>query len=265
MKKIAFFITHKTLDYEHARATLYSLSKQTTDEKFDKLYIYNTHQDDISNQTILELCTEFNTRRLFNQIRIFPYDNNTHKSLGADISTIANYCLQTYDKNDRVLLLKSDCVLSKNYFSDLHNCREGSIYFVAPFICAKARIKDEEIFQYCDRDQFVRSDDITFFVEDQTNSANNDFNNRSGVDVMDESIRFTSCYVITDFSCHYLSVELMSLFTVTLQSWGGVKFHNLAPYFVGTDRSFVVHKFHSVISDNRNTDREGPVSRWLSS
>lgn len=265
MKKIAFFITHKTLDYEHARATFYSLSKQTTEGVFDRLYIYNTHEDDISNQTILDLCKEFNIRRLFNEIRIFNYNPNTHKSLGADIGTIAQYCMEKYESDDRVLLLKSDCVLSKNYFSDLHKCKEGTIYFVAPFVCAKSRIADDEIFEYCDRDTFIRSDEKTFFVEDQSNSSDNDFNNRPGVNVTDESIRFTSCYVITDFSCHYMSVELMKYLTVQLQSWGGVKFYNLVPYFVGTENSFVVHKFHDIRSVNRNEDREGPVTEWLNS
>jgi hypothetical protein len=263
MKKIAFFITHKTLDYEHARATLYSLSKQTTDNVFDKLYLYNTHEDDISNETILDLCKEFNITRLFKEISIFDYDPDTHKSLGADINTIAQYCMEKYDSNDRVLLLKSDCVLSKNYFSDMHKCKEGTVYFVAPFVMTKARITDDEIFEYIDRDTFVRSDEKTFFVEDQTNSSNNDFNNRPGVNVTDESIHFASCTVNTDFSCHYLSVELMKYLTVHLQSWGGVKFYNLVPYFVGTDRSFVVHKFHDIRSVNRSTDREGPVTEWL--
>ena len=265
MRKIAFFITHATLTYEHARATLYSLSKQTTDLKFDRLYVYNTHEEELSNSTILELCSEFNIGRLFNDITVFPYDPQTHKSLGADIGTISEYCRQTYDMTDRVLFLKSDCVLSKNYFADLHACGDGTIYFTAPFVCAKARLTDEDIFEYSDRDAFVRSDDITFFVEDQTGSLDNDFNNRPEVSVTDNDIRYTSCYVITDFSCHYMSVSLTSLLNIQHQSWGGVKLHSLVPYFIGTDRSFTIHKFHGVISENRNSDREGPVVEWLNS
>lgn len=268
MKKIVFFITHKTLSEEHANATFWSLSNQvvTKPEKFDYFYIYNTHQDELSNFFLIELFEKYDLNRFFKEIRIFNYDNNTPKALGADIGNIANYVSKYYSPEDRILLLKSDCVLSKNYFDDLLNIEENKeVYFVAPFICAKERITDEEIFEYAKRDKFVASDDITFFVEDQTNSSNNDFKNRPGINVTDEQIKFTSCYVIGDFSCHYLTASLLPKMIVQLQSWGGVKFYNLTSYFVGTNRSFVIHKYHSIISENRQSDREGPVKDWLSS
>ena len=111
----------------------------------------------------------------------------------------------------------------------------------------------------------MESDDITFFVEDQTRSSNNDFTRRNGVKVTDESIRFTSCYVITDFSCHFISVNLLEKINIEFSSWGGAKFFELTPYFHGTDRCFVIHKYHGIISENRSTDREGPVREWLNS
>jgi hypothetical protein len=49
------------------------------------------------------------------------------------------------------------------------------------------------------------------------------------------------------------------------QSWGGVNLSNLVPYFIETNNSFVVHKYHDIISENRNKDREGPVAEWLNS
>lgn len=268
MKKIVFFITHKTLSEEHANATFWSLSNQSVNssEKFDCFYIYNTHQDELTNSFLTELYERYNLGRFFNELKIFDYDNNTPKALGADIGTIGNYVLQNYSDDDRVLLLKSDCVLSKNYLNDLLKIEENKkIYFVAPFVCAKERIKDEEIFEYANRDKFIASDDITFFVEDQTNSSNNDFHNREGVKVTDEQIKFTSCYVIGDFSCHYITASLLPKMIVNIQSWGGVKFYNLTSHFVGTDNSFVIHKYHSIISENRQSDREGPVKEWLNS
>lgn len=268
MKNIIFFITHKTLSIEHARATLFSISNQILfDKKFDILYIYNSHQEELSNEIIIELCLEFNLDKFFDLIKIFDYNPLTHKSLGADIFSIYNYVKENYSIEDRVLFLKSDCVLSKNYFNDILNLnKEKYIYFVAPFICAKERISDKEIFEYANRNKYKQSDDITFFVEDQTNNIiNSDFNNRSGINVTDIDIKFTSCYVITDFSCHYISIGLMHKMIIEFQSWGGVKFYNLVPYFIGTSNSFVIHKYHDIISDNRSTDREGPVKLWLTS
>lgn len=268
MKKVVFFITHKTLGEDHARMTFLSMDNQiiSTDKKFDFLYLYNTHQDELSNDFLVDLFHKHNLKRMFSGLRIFNYDPNTNKSLGADTHTITEYFRNAYEPNDRILLLKSDCVLSKNYFDDILNLDESKeVYFVAPFICAKERINNTEIIEYSLRESYVPSDDITFFVEDQTNSSNNDFNNRPDVKVTDEKIKFTSCYVITDFSCHFITNSLTKLITIQYQTWGGAKFYNLVPHFTGTNRSFVIHKFHSIISENRSTDREGPVKDWLSS
>lgn len=267
MKNIAFFITHKTLSVEHAGAAIRGLSMQEIRDKkkMDVLYVYNTHQDELSNDTVLLLLKKYNIKRLVNEIRVFDYDPNTHKSLGADVTAICNYALQNYSIDDRILLLKSDCVLSKNYIDDVLHLPDGQVFFVAPYISAKARITDDEIFEYCMRDKVVLSDDITFFVEDQTNSSNNDFTNRPGTRVTDKHIKFTSCYVITDFSCHHISLSLVGRLKVKFKSWGGVKFYSVTPFHVGTNRSFVVHKFHNIISENRSIDREGPVKGWLAS
>jgi hypothetical protein len=267
MKNIAFFITHKTLSYEHAEATIRSLGfQEIRDEaKLDVLYVYNTHQDELSNASIEALLEKHNVQRVCKEIKVFNYDPATPKALAADIAAVMGYAQEVYDSSDRVLLLKSDCVLSKNFLDDILHLPAGDMYFVAPFICAKARVSDEEIFEYAQRDQVVFSDDITFFVEDQTNSTDNDFSNRPGVDVTDEDIRFTCCYVISDFSCHLITASLASRLNLQIQSWGGAKFHALTEYHHGTNRSFVIHKFHDIISENRSTDREGPVKDWLAS
>ena len=268
MKKIVFFVTHKTLSEDHAQMTFLSMSNQivSDDKKFDCLYIYNTHQDELPNSFLINLFNEYNLARFFNELKIFDYDPNTNKSLGVDVHTITNYFRSFYAPYDRVLLLKSDCVLSKNYFEDILNIEENKeIYFVAPFICAKERIDNKEIINYSKREKYTPSDDITFFVEDQTNSSNNDFKNRPNIKITDEVIKFTSCYVITDYSCHYITNSLTDKILLHDQSWGGAKFYGLVPYFTGTNNSFVIHKFHDIISENRSTDREGPVKEWLSS
>jgi hypothetical protein len=266
MKKIIFFITHKTLSYDHARTTLFSIAKQSkkTNDKFDKLYIYNSHSNELSNEKILTICQDYHLMNFFNSIEIFRYDN-TSKTLGGDISSIKTYLKNSYHMNDRVLLLKSDSILSKNYFDTVFNISEGLVYFVAPFICAKKRVSDNEILEYSERDSVVFSDEITFFVEDSNNTSDYDFNKRKDITVTDESIKFTSCYVVDDFSCHYISVGLMDKIRIAEQSWGGVNFRNLRPHLIQTDKCFVIHKFHDIVSENRSTDREGPVKTWLNS
>lgn len=236
-------------------------------KKLNELWIYNSHQGEITNEYFKYLYDLYDLGYWFESIKFFDYDSTTHKSLGADVYTIGKFCRDRFDKHDRILLLKSDCVLSVNYFQTLLSIpiNQNPIYFTAPFICAKERAGDSDIAHYSIRTEYIPSDDITFFVEDQTNSSDNDFNNRPGINVTDKQILFTSCYVVTDFSCHFLSVCLFDYITIDLQSWGGAKFHNLLPYLVITDKCFVIHKYHDIISENRSTTREGPVETWLKS
>ncbi len=264
LKNIIVFITHKTLSEDHARCTFYSMSFQevSDDKKFDILFLYNTHQEELSNEFLLNLFHEYNLSKYFTEVVILNNPIKT-KSLGEDIAHIRSFMINNLDSSDRVLLLKSDCVLSKNYFEEILNLKEGQVYFVAPFICAKSNVDNEEIMEYAKRDKFTTSDDITFFVEDQNNSSNNDFNNRKEISIYDKQIKFTSCYVIRDFSCHFLSVNLLGKINIQIQSWGGCNFSGLADCFVGTDKCFVIHKYHDIISENRSSDREGPVSSWL--
>lgn len=262
---IAFFITHKTLSLNHAEMALYSLSKQEIrdNRKLDYLYIYNTHQDEISNSTIIDICERYGIGHVVKEIRVFPYNNDTLKCLGADVEAITNFSLENFDINDRILIWKSDCVLSKNYIDDILHVREGDISFIAPFICAKETVDDDDIIDYAMRDNFIRSDDITFFVENHVDGSGTDFQNRDEITVTSSKIKFTSCYVITDFSCHFITISLLKRVIIDYLSWGGAKFYNLTDKFVGTDRSFVIHKYHGIISENRTLDREGPVKEWL--
>lgn len=267
LKNIVVFITHKTLLEDHANCTFFSMALQSvpSNKKFDCLYIYNTHQEELSNKYLFELFNYYKLINYFNEIKILNNENKT-SSLGEDILYINNFFISNYDKNDRVLFLKSDCILSKNYFEEILNIeKEKSVYFVAPFICAKSRISNQEILYYSQRDKFIKSDECTFFVEDQKRTNDNDFNNRTNLSIYDEKIKFTSCYVIRDFSCHFISINLLDKINIQIKSWGGCNFSNLVDFFIETDKCFVIHKYHDIISENRLENREGPVHSWLNS
>lgn len=267
VKNIAFFITHKTLDLEHAELSFEGFNQQICLSSFDILYIYNSHENELSNESLLLSVEKYNLKRLFKEILIFPYDKNTHKSLGGDVNAIKQFCKLNHEPQDRILLVKSDSILSVNFFDDILNRLPPNkeVYYVAPFVCAKKRVSNKDIISYSKRIKFTRSDEITFFVEDQFQSQNNDFFTRPGTQITDNNILFTSCYVIRDFSCHFLTLSLFDTVSIQNQSWGGVNFSNLHPYFISTERSFVVHKYHDIVSENRSNDREGPVKDWLNS
>lgn len=263
-------MTHTTLGEDHCRLAVWSISNQRlqTDFRFDMMYIYNTHPEELANEKILEICDEYKIHRFLkdDRIRIFDYDNNSHKSLGADVLNIIEYATTNFSGCDRILFMKSDCILSKYYFQDISELPDDRyVYFTAPFVCAKRRISNEEIQHYVNRDKFIKSDEITFFTEDRYGQENTDLVHRTDVRITDECIKFFACYVIRDWSCHLISVSLFPLLGVVKQSWGGIGLQNLEPYFCETNRSFVVHKYHGIVSENRSTERWGPVNEWLHS
>jgi hypothetical protein len=261
MKNIVFFITHTTLTYEHLDLCFASLSIQNTAKKFDKLYIYNTHQEELPNWSIISLYHKYNLDKLFESYDIFDYDTNISKTLAGDISAIRRYVEHKYCANDRILFLKSDCLLSKNYCKDILSIdkQKRNIYFVAPWMCAKKHVPNIEILEYINRDSVVFSDEITFCVEHYDKTFKTDFDNNKPLE-----FKFTSCYVIGDYSCPFISVGLLDKLIIENLEWGGVKFY-LIPnqYFIPTNKSFVVHKYHSILSENSSIDRSGPVKGWL--
>lgn len=266
MKNIAFFVTHKTLDHDHAEMSFWGMGNQLMcgGKKFDVLYLYNTHQDELSNDFLLELYHKYDLQRFFKEVKIFDYDTKTPKKLSADVTAICDYCYRHYQLTDRILILKSDCVPSCLYFHDILNLEQNedlNVFFVAPFVCGKDNVTNDEIKEYCSRMSFTHSDEITFCVEDQVFGKSE--LHHSTRQVTDKNIRFTSCYVITDFSAHFFTLNLFDSFIIEPLTWGGVKFYNVTDKFVGTQRSFIVHKFHDIVSENRKTGREGPVVEWL--
>jgi len=262
---IIFFITHKTLDFNNCFLTFLSLTLQNTSKIFDLMYIYNSHQNELNNNIILKLFYDFKLNVLIKDVKIFEYNDCTHKSLGGDIECIRNFAILNFNPLDRILFLKSDCLLSKHFFSDVLTIDDkiDKVFYTAPFICAKKRVDNLEIINYCLRNYFIKSDEITFFVEDANNSKDNDFYNRQNTSIFDFNIKFTSCLVFRDWSCHFISVNLLNLLNINKQSWGGVNLSRLNDFLITSNNSFVVHKYHDIISENRNTDREGPVKDWL--
>jgi len=262
--KIIIFITHATLSYQHAKMTFLSLANSKDPIEFDEIVLYNTHQNELPNEKLLELYNSFDMSFIKN-VKLFDYDESTHKSLGADLEAIRTYCNTAYNQNDHILLLKSDCLLSVNFLNELNKFNDNSseFIFVAPLINSKQSITDEELEKYIQSPHAILSSEDTFFMEDEVRSKDNDFRNRPGVVPGDDCIKFISCTVKRDWSCHYLPVSVFMKVKLVNQNWGGSSFEHLSHMWVGSYKSFVVHKYHSIVSPNRSTERPGEWGQWL--
>jgi|TARA_B110000261_G_scaffold163783_1_gene210792 hypothetical protein len=261
---IIVFITHATLTLQHAKMTFMSLANSKDPIEFDEILIYNTHQKDLPNQEILKLYNYFNIE-FIKKIVFFDYDENTHKSLGGDLQAIKEYCNNHYQPNDNLLLLKSDCLLSINFINELSKLKNlnNEFIFVAPLINAKQSVTDQELEEYIKLPFAILSSDNTFFMEDEILSSDNDFRNRPGVKPGDDIIKYISCTVKRDWSCHYLPNKIFNQVLLSIKDWGGCSFEHLKQYWIGSYKSFVVHKYHSILSENRKEERPGEWGKWL--
>lgn len=269
MKNIFFFITHTTLDLSHADIVFESISKQSIQSQFfDVMYLYNTHQNELSNEDLITLFQKYNLNKFIKELRIFDYPKNLPKKLTYDISCIRDFCSKNHAE-DRILILKSDTAISKNYFKDL-SCvasdNSNPLLIIAPFVCAKQRVEREKILKYCDREKFIESDDITFFTEDENGNENSDFKNRKDINIKDKKIEFFSCRAVRfGFTSVFADSKLLNNIRLEDTNWGGTDFYNLLSYYKRINNSFVVHIYHGIISENRDRDREGPVKEWMES
>jgi len=262
--RVIIFITHATLSYQHAKMTFMSLANSKNPVEFDEIVLYNTHQAELPNEKLLELFNSFSISFIKN-VKLFEYDKTTHKSLGADLEAIRTYCNDTYASKDHLLLLKSDCLLSVNFLNELKkfDTNSSDFVFVAPLINAKQSVTDDELTEYINSPYAILSSENTFFMEDEVRSPDNGFRNRPGVVPGDDCIKYIACTVKRDWSCHYLPVDVFMQVKLAKQSWGGSSFEYLSHMWIGAYKSFVTHKYHSIVSSNRETKRPGEWGEWL--
>lgn len=267
--KVIFFITHTTLNEDHLNMCLKCLGNQeeVRDQMlpiFDIFYIYNTHEHELSNDLIREYISKYNIRKICKSVEVFQYNPETPKTLGGDIGAIRTFCEKNFQKTDSVLLLKSDIMLSVSILSDIlriDKLNKNSYVFTPPFICAKERVTNDEIYEYTRRERFIPSDNITFFLEDDVGSNNNDY--KTGKTPHNNEIKFISCTVKRDFSCHYLTVDNFSKLVVKNQEWGGVNLEQCRNDWLGTVHSFTVHKYHGIKSENCSRERDSNLHKYL--
>ena len=62
-----------------------------------------------------------------------------------------------------------------------------------------------------------------------------------------------------------MPIKSMRMIDLIDKTWGGTSFLNLESVWVGSYKSFTVHKYHSIKSENRDTERPDEWGQWLAS
>jgi hypothetical protein len=263
--KILFFITHSTLNFDHAKKCIDALSSSVNPITFDMMWIYNTHPLELDNTDLINYSQK-TLGEIVTNIKLFPsLAYPKEKKLSWDIACISKFCNDIYCQTDRVLLLKSDILVSKYLLSELHKTTMLSSFILTPpFIVSKKRATYNDICKYLERRWFIPSDDITFFNENEDGTFDNDHRNRPGLSPKSQQVLFISCTVKSDFSCHYMTIDCMNKISLNLNNtWGGINFSRLKDKWIGTTEGFVVHQYHSIESENRLAPREGTIEEYM--
>lgn len=80
-----------------------------------------------------------------------------------------------------------------------------------------------------------------FFVEDEVGSLENDTRDRGSYT---PTIKYLVCTGKKDWSCPYISVNLLEQIEITEQEWGGWNAFNVKEFWVGSYMSFLIHRYH---------------------
>jgi|TARA_B110000438_G_scaffold296033_1_gene340069 hypothetical protein len=284
--RICYFNTHATLGEEHADICFNSLANQSVDYKFDVMYIYNTHPQELPNNKLLGLIDKYRLRHHFDKIEILPKSDG--KTLGQDMLYLTSHCQEA--NPTKVLMLKSDYGVSANFMKGLGDIdtsisTDSRFIFTPPTANAKEYIQKDEILQYLQRGAFVPSDEITYYFgsdyadslgdgdlrvlkdiwhqdpEDLAADMRRDFE-----DPTDPRVRFVAHTVRADFNCHYMDGTTFSEIdfqgsnpdrTWNLSFWGIQAAQRVQGVpFIDIGGPFVVHIFHSIVGPNREEPRE---------
>jgi len=280
------FTTHHTLTKDHALHSLTSLLKlQTETTVWDNFIIYNTHEDEISNEWLSSLIFDLD---VFNQIQnlfVFPYENGKYpKTLNQDLINQFQLLVSSgLIAPGKTLLLKSDYCVSFNFNkvfneqSNINNIWSLPIYNAKEKICNEVSM--QLIYERLQLPTFVPVDGVTYY-RGGTNSPHTpgtmetpyeELSPFADINETDPHILFVSHNIQNDYNLHVLtndviktSLQLSKKSFDINSTWGGSHgWFNGAWGLAGIDRNeeiraFGVHMYHGIISPNRDKDRTDP-------
>jgi hypothetical protein len=269
------FTTHTTLDLEHARYSLESLlALQEESITWDKFVIYNTHEKELPNEKLLELIKEYDTENYIQDLLIFPYDPQANKkNLLQDIRNWYDIglSLELPKHSGKVLWLKSDYCVSTNFNRVFKEHPSKQFMWSLPILNAKQKIKHSQILDKLKLSEFTPVDFETYYRggDNPNNDIPNEELSPNGEMDYHPTINYVSHNYVHDFNLHVLSNDSIELgrhiayhpqvFDMN-STWGGP--HNLfyglkqnGVHFSGEVRTYGIHMFHEIISENRDKDR----------
>jgi hypothetical protein len=266
------FSTHATLNITHANRCLFSLlSLQTEPVAWDNFIIYNSHAGELSNDSILNILSEYleTSQSTIDNILIFPYDEcDLKKTLTQDLTVWFKLLVDNkFNVPGKTLFLKSDYMLSKNFNEIFNKTNKTNYIWSLPIYNAKQKVSYADILNKLNQPAFIPIDTDTYYrggsnypiTPKEEISPNNEMDYH-------ESIKFVSHNIVHDYNLHVFSNDVLELAnTVTGvmykdATWGGCielfrALNSKGIKYLPEIRAYGVHMYHDIISKNRTQDR----------
>lgn len=264
------FTTHTTLTKEHAKNSLSSLLKNNKEFLvWDNFIIYNTQEEEISNDWLKETILFLDGEKQIKNLVIFPYDKNSQKTLTRDFINQLNFLIKEgFLLDGKTLFLKSDYCLSTNFNSVFNRVDLNNSIWCLPIYNAKSKVSQSEIDELC-RDNFFNPlyKGVTYYRGGSNHpiTPENELSPNGFLKDTDTEIRFVSHNVQADYNVPVIDNKIIkfcydvALNTIDLNNtWGGTEpFFKRMFYEFGIKKcpeitAFAVHMYHSIYSINSN-------------
>jgi len=251
-RRVMVFVSYPGLTHNSAAMAFLSLSLARDPITFDELLIYNSQPVELPNHQILEIIrSHARLRPLLGEIQLLGPDAShpvgTPHDLASDLETVRRYLAYTCTANDRVLLLRGDCVLSVGYLDELRKFETGDtdreFVFVAPTLYAKPTLTNEQILTKAARDEIVLSSTDTFHLGDLDGAGpDSDFRCLRDTHPTSKKIQFASTCSRRTWTPSYFPMRVLEQANIANDA---VLYEHLPDLWVGAYQSFAIHQVSS--------------------
>lgn len=274
------FTTHHTLDEKHAEMSIRSLFDQTERLVWDNFVVYNTHEDELSNDFIVNLLIPYINSGLIENASVFEYKSGMYpKTLTQDTINHFDIILgnEIY-RPGKTLLLKSDYCVSRNFNETMRKMKVSNNIWSLPIYNAKEKVSDDEVLELLKMDVFKPVFEGVYYRGGTNHphtpgTMDNPYLEMTfdGSKDTDPSVRFVSHNIQNDYNLHVFTNDTIRICSQICKqvynpnsTWGGAHdLFNVAWNQAGIERetlidAFGVHMYHGIISPNRTQDRTDP-------
>jgi hypothetical protein len=272
---ICLFNTHATLTEKHARLCLSSLLQRQTQPPFwDHFFIFNSHQKDLPNQTIIDLLRELDTHESIQEVAIIPYNETTAlKTLMYDFAQQVGTVLANHlDKPGKTLFLKSDYYLSRNFNESVLSFPETNHFWTAPIYNSKEWTTEKDFIDVSGFEKFTPVNEYICYDcgDNAPHTPATTVRSTRGELWDSPNVKFIAHNVRIDYNLHVASNDLLRMILETNLATRPLNYPYGGPHWEGliengVDYSsftgaFGIHMYHSV--SLREPKKQIPGQRW---